>query len=416
MTDRSVAEATASPPERGAGYALFAATPAMIALLTALSALGQFATNIYLPSLPAISDDLTATLPQVQLTLSAFLGAFAVVQLLYGPVSDRFGRRPVLVLGILTYLAGCLICALASSVEMLIAGRVIQAAGAGAGIVVARAVVRDVFDGNDMAKVMALITIAFALVPGLTPLLGGILQDTLGWRATFFVTLLLGCVVFAAMLVKLPETNLAPLDRLDIASAIEGYGTVLRSATFVRYALSSAFVLGGLFAFFGGSPSLFIDHLGISATEYGIYPPMAVTGFVIGGIITRRLVGRISPDRVAAVGLCLLGAGAATMLILPLAGILHKYGITASMILFVTGLGVFMPTAMAAAIGAFPERAGTAAAMAGFMQMGAGALSTVLLGAMQGWLGILAFPGIMAAFTALAILLFAAMRRPGTTD
>jgi DHA1 family bicyclomycin/chloramphenicol resistance-like MFS transporter len=402
MTDAIHTTATARPAQ-----GLFRATAGMIALLTALSALGQFASNIYTPSLPAVARDLGASAGLVQLTLAAFLASFAAAQLIHGPLSDRFGRRMVLFAGLGVFLAGTAGCALATSVEALLAARVVQAAGAAAGIVIARAVIRDVFDGVELARVMALVTMAFALVPGLTPLLGGIVQDLAGWRPAFWLTLVVGAGLAAVAAVRLPESNLRPLDRLDLAGAMAGYARVLGDRVFARYALTVALVFASMSAFFAASPAVFIDRLGVSATEYGLYPPLAVTGFIIGGAVTRRLSGRIPADRLASVGLLVLAVSALAM-VATLAGVLvHKHVINAAMIVHVTGLGIFMPTAMAAAIGRFPERAGTAAAAIGCLQMTGGAIGAVGASALQGAWPLLAFPAVMAAASTLALAVFA---------
>jgi DHA1 family bicyclomycin/chloramphenicol resistance-like MFS transporter len=410
-----MAEATANAHAREASarpsQGLFRATTGMIALLTALSALGQFASNIYTPSLPAVARDLGASAGLVQLTLAAFLASFAVAQLLYGPLSDRFGRRGVLFAGLGVFLVGTAGCALAPSVSALLAWRIVQAAGAAAGIVIARAVIRDVFDGVELARVMALVTMAFALVPGLTPLLGGVVQDLAGWRPAFWLTLAIGAGLTAVAAAKLPESNLRPLDRLDLKGAMAGYARVLGDATFTRYALAVAFVFTGMSAFFAGSPAVFIDRLGVSSTEYGLYPPLAVTGFIIGGAVTRRLSGRVPADRLAGVGLLVL-AGSALAMLAVLGGLLvHKHVINAAMVVHVTGLGIFMPTAMATAIGRFPDRAGTAAAAIGCLQMMGGGAGALGASALQAAWPLLAFPAVMAAGSVLAVAVFT-VRRP----
>ncbi|RMD63273.1 MAG: Bcr/CflA family efflux MFS transporter [Alphaproteobacteria bacterium] len=389
---------------------LFAATPFMVMLLTALTALGQFASNIYLPALPAVARSLSVDMGRVQMTFTAFLAAFAFAQLMYGPLSDRFGRRPVLIFGILLYIAGSILCALAPAIGFLIAARILQAIGAAAGIVIARAVVRDVFDGPDLARVLALITIVFALVPGLTPLVGGILQDAFGWRAIFLATVALGLLVIAATALRLPESNLHPLPALRFGEAFSGYGAILKDPVFARYAVSSAFIIGAMSAFFAGSPAVYIETLGISATEYGFYPPLAVSGFIIGGAITRRLVRRVSYERITITGLAIMLVGASVMIGLPLVGLLHKHGLNLAIVIYVTGLGVFMPTAVAAALERFSDRAGSASAMVGFLQMAAGALSTAIVGVMQPSLPVLAFPAVMLCATVLGA--FALIGKP----
>jgi DHA1 family bicyclomycin/chloramphenicol resistance-like MFS transporter len=399
--------AAEGPPAASAGRPVLTADAATIALLTALSALGQFASNVYTPALPAVANGLGAPIGAVQLTLAIFLAGFALAQLVYGPVSDRFGRRPVLFAGLGLFALGTLGCALAPDVATLLASRLLQAVGAAAGIVIARAMIRDSFDGVELARVMALVTMAFALVPGLTPLLGGIVQDLAGWRWGFWLTLAVGLLLSALAARRLPETNRRPLAKLDAAAVASGYAATLGDRVFRRYALTVALVFASMSAFFAGSPDLFIARLGVSPTEYGLYPPLAVSGFLVGGAVTRRLSGRVPAERLALVGVAVMAASAAAMAAV-LAGVLvHKHVVNAAMVVHVTGLGILMPTAMAAALARFPERAGTAAATIGCLQMAGGALGTVAVSRLQETLPVLAFPSVMAAATLAALAVYA---------
>ena len=383
------------------------ATALMIALLAALMALGQFATNVYLPSLPAIRDEFASTDTLAQLTLTAYLVSFAVMQLFYGPVSDRFGRRPLLIYGTLVFAFGSVVCMLAPGMDVLILGRVVQAVGGAASLVVARAVVRDSFEGDQLQRVMALVSIFFALVPGLSPFVGGIIEAYAGWRWIFVLTGVAGLVVFLWMLRRIPETLHTPLPRLDLVSVFRGYGLVLKSSLFRRYALANGFIFGAMFAFFGGSPNLYIDILGVTPKEYGFYPPLASIGFAIGGFAVSRLTGRVSSVQICNLGLAVVIGGTAIGVLLPLLDIVHKHGFNLSVVIFVTGLGIFLPTAMANALQSVPDRAGTASAMMGFLQMGGAAAGSALVGLYQEQFPVLTYPVIMLAMTLLAAAVFA---------
>lgn len=402
----------------GPAHGMFAATAFMVALLTGLSALGQFATNIYLPSLPDIMSQFASTEAQVQVTLSGYLVAFGLFQVLLGPVSDRVGRRPVVLGGLAVYLLGSFLCTIAGSVDTLIAGRLVQGAGAAAATVVARSVIRDVFDGAEMARVMALISVVFALVPGLVPLLGGVIQDLAGWRVTFAVTFATGLAILLLTALRLPETNLRPLPRLHPAAIAGGYRIVLGNPQFLGYALSGGFVMGGVFAFFGGSPAVYIEIFGVSATEYGFYPPSAAIGFVVGGTIVRRLAGAVPAVRICMIGLAMVMTAAVLMAALPFTPAFHKFTVAATMVLFVSGLGVYFPTAMAAALQPFPERAGTAAAALGFFQMVFAGIAAYATGRWQEISLAHSFPSVMAicAVLALAAFVLLARREPGGQD
>lgn len=412
MTEEQTLPRPAAPPAgAGAGYGLIPASLFYVALLALLSAIGQFATSIYLPSFSAIAADLATTMPMVQLTLTVYLIVFAAAQLVYGPISDRWGRKRIVLTGTTIFLLGSVVCAAAPSIETMMAGRILQAAGASSGVVVARAVIRDVFAGAQLMRVMAVVAMIFALVPGFTPLIGGILQAVFDWRAQFVTAGLLAVALFAATVLRLPETNRQPLARLRLVDTLRGYAIVLRSRAFLRYTLSNGLVFGGLFGFLAGSPSVFIDHLGVSPTEYGIYPPITVVGFILGGMVTRRLAGQVRVAAIAMSGLGIVTAGCLVMVVLPEIGGFNRYTITATMIVYVTGLGVYAPMAISQALSLFGERAGTASSVVGFAQMTGGAAGTLAVAVLHGWFPVRAFPITMAAMTVAAFAVFLAIRR-----
>ena len=382
------------------------ATKGAILLLAAIAAIGQFASNVYTPSLPFVAESLDVTSVEAQLTFAVFLASFAVAQLVYGPIADRIGRRPVLFVGLALFLAGTIACAIAPSLGMLIAARMVQAVGAAAGIVVSRAATRDSFDGIELTKTLAAVTIAFALVPGLTPLLGGVIQSLAGWRAIFWVTLCVGIAVTFWAAIRLPETLVTKSEAISVRTVAWNYTIILKDRIFRGYALTVAMVFGSMSAFFAASPQLFISHLGVGPAEYGLYPPLAVSGFIIGGIITRRLAGKISARRIARIGLVIMTVALAMMLIMPLVGFVHKHTFNGAMILNVTGLGVFLPTAIAGALQRFPDKAGSAASVQGFVQMSGGALGAFSVGLVQSKLPILAMPLTMLTAVLIAWIVF----------
>lgn len=213
---------------------------------------------------------LKTDLPTTQLTLTAFLIAFAVTQLVCGPVSDRFGRRAMALAGLVIFVIGSAVAALAGGIAAVFAGRVLQALGAAASTIAARAAIRDCFDGAEVARVMALTTMVFGLVPGLAPLLGGALQDAFGWAAPLWSAALAGGIVLAATALWFPETIRVRLPSLDLGAALAAYAPILRSRAYLGYAATGALGLGALFAFLSASPAVYINHLGASATEYGV--------------------------------------------------------------------------------------------------------------------------------------------------
>jgi DHA1 family bicyclomycin/chloramphenicol resistance-like MFS transporter len=296
----------------------------------------------------------------------------------------------------------------------LIAGRVVQAAGAAAAIVMSRAITRDSFDGAALTRALATITIVFALVPGLTPLLGGVLEELSGWRSTFAAVAVVGAGALVAVFRSLDETLKSPARRLEFGTALTQYRDILRDRVFLGYTLAAGAVMGSLAAFFAGSPALLIETMGLSPLEYGIYPAISVLGFMIGGLATRKLANRVAPRRLARAGLVLLGLGAVLLFAFALFSALSRFGVAGAMVVHISGLGLFLPTAIAAALQRYPTRAGAAASLQGFLQMSGAALGVVLVSVLQGHVPMLAFSATMIVFTALAALALATL--PQSTE
>lgn len=340
-------------------------------LLTMLVALGPVSTDLYLPSLPAIGADLGADQPSVQLTLSGFLVAFALCQLIHGPLSDRFGRRPVLLGGLMVYLLASLLCMLAPSIEWLIAGRFLQALGACVGPVVGRAVVRDVYGRERAAKVLAYMGAAMALAPAIGPVLGGLLQQAFGWQANFALMSLFGAAAVAGTAVLLGETNtqLNPA-ALQPRRLLGNYRTLMRDRLYVGYVAMMTASYAGLFAFISGSSFVFIEHFELSETAFGFCFAAVVLGYMAGTLASGRLSGRITLERSATVGAVMTAVFGAAEAILAIAGVDSVAAVLVPMALYMVGLGFVLPNATAGAIGPFPAMAGAAAALAGFFSFG----------------------------------------------
>jgi MFS transporter, DHA1 family, multidrug resistance protein len=348
-------------------------------LLTFLVAFGALSTDLYLPALPALVAVFDTTVARMQLTLSVFMAGFAVAQLVYGPLSDRFGRRWTLIGGSLLYTAASLSCTLADSAEVLIAARFFQALGACCGPVVARAVVRDVFDRERTATVFAYMGMAMGLAPVLAPVIGGLLLETAGWRSMFLVQALLGVIAAGATAALLGETNLHRDEgALRPGRLIVNYATLLGNRVFVGHALVASFTFTGLFAFISASSFVLIDTLKLPPTVYGVCFASVAGGMMAGSFAAGRLSRRLGIDRMLRIGnACCLAAGTVG-LGLAVAGVLNVASVLAPMIVFMIGQGMTMPNAMAGAVGPFPRMAGLASALMGFLQMviasGAGAV------------------------------------------
>ena len=379
------------------------ATASTILLLAGMAAVGQFASNIYTPSLPSVAHDLGVSQAASQATLAVFLGAFAMMQLVIGPLSDRYGRKSILLIGLVVFLIGTFLCSTAVDYSNLLIGRIVQGAGAAAGIVVSRAMSRDNFEGAELARVLAAVTIASALVPGLTPLIGGVIEQGLGWRATFWITGALGLFLAAGVIQWLPET-LATHRQVSPLTEIAEYADILRDRVFWPNAMAVACAFASMSAFFSGAPAVMIGTLGISPIEFGLYPPIAVSGFVIGGIIARRVAANAVPRSMSLLGASIMLAGAVLLFVPPALGLLNKFLINGAMVVHVTGLGILLPASIAAALQRFPQKAGAAAAMQGFLQMSGGALGAAGVAALASILVDLSFPTVMFFATTISWL------------
>ena len=386
-------------------------TLGVILLLAAIAALGQFSTSIYVPSIPDMAEGLATSQRWVQLTITAYLVPVALFQLVCGPLSDRFGRRPVLIGGFAIFLAGTILCIAATEIGLLIAGRVLQGIGACAGLVVSRAVARDLFEGSALVRAVSIVSVAFAVVPGITPLFGGVIQDTMGWRATFIATAIAGLIVAWITIARLGETIRTRLDRLSIRAGAAAYRPILGSGSFQIYALVSACPLMGLFAFLAGGPVFLITDQGLSPSAFGLYPPIATTGFILGSILAHRFSGQVPIDRLILAGMALTVLGAAMAVFWQAVGVLDALTVLLCMWLFLCGTGIAVPLASAAAMHLFPDRAGSASALLGFQHMSGAMLGTLAVAALIDDLGSLAFPVVMLTAGMIGLLGFLAASR-----
>ncbi len=394
---------------------------AVTALLTALVALGPISTDLYLPSLPAMARSFGAPVGEIQLTLSVFLAGFAAAQLVYGPLSDRLGRRPLLLAGLSIYVLASIACALASSVDGLIAARFFQAVGACAGPVLCRAVVRDVHGREGSARILAYLSSAVALAPALGPILGGFLEVWWGWRANLLVLCLYGASGLAAAALMLPETNRHP----DASAARPGrmlanYANLIGYRAYLGYVLCASFAYSGIFGFISGSSFVLVDRVGLAPSDYGFCFGAVAASYMVGAFSAGRLSRRLGIDRLILIGSAVTSLGG-----IGLAGIgwadLGLRGwpgastIVAPMALYIIGAGLVLPNAMAGAIGPFPRLAGAASALLGFTQMAIAALVGIGVGHLHdGSERPMATAIVLAALAIPASFALFVRRRPGS--
>jgi DHA1 family bicyclomycin/chloramphenicol resistance-like MFS transporter len=373
-------------------------------LITALVAAGTFSTSIYAPSMPTLVDELETTTDLVKLTLTVFLVGFALGQLVYGPISDRFGRRPVLMGGLLVFCLGNLACVAAPDIETMIAGRFLQALGACSGPVLGRAVVRDVHGPQGTARVLAWIGAAMAISPALGPTLGGHLHVWFGWRANFALLTVLGMLLFVAVSMFLRETNprLDP-DGTDWLRLFGNFRVLLGDRHFAGWLLCGSLIFAGLYVYIAIAPFLFIDRLEFRANTFGLLTVFTTSCYLAGTVSAARLTRRISVERMVLAGSIAALVGGVLMFAFAIET-LSPVTILGPMMLFSYGMGLTLPNAMAGGMIPFPHMAGTASALLGFGQQGLAAAATVLAAAlpqhsalvMGGLIAALAFGALLA--------------------
>lgn len=381
----------------------------VIAFLTMVVALGPISTDLYLPSLPSIALDLKSDTAGVQLTLSVFLIGFAVSQLIYGPLSDRYGRRPVLLGALIIYLAATVACGLAASIEWLIGARFVQALGACAGPVVGRAVVRDVFGRDRSARVLSYMALAMALAPAIGPIIGGYLETGFGWRANFVALGIFGIIALAGIWILLPETNSAPnMSATRPGKLLSNYLFLARDPLYMGYVFLSTFSYAGIFSFISGSAFVLINTMGLSPSNYGLCFAAVVVGYMIGTYASGRFTRYFGINRMILIGTLFKCAGGFSGVALSICSELSVAAIVLPTVVFLIGTGLTMPNAMAGAIGPFPQMAGTASAFLGFTQMTVAAAVGIAVGhnSSDGSLGMMAALALvsLAAFLSFVVL------------
>ena len=364
------------------------ASVGFILLLAAVTAAGPVAMQIFLPALPMIQSSLHTSPGVAQLTLSLSMVAVAFSTLAYGPLSDRFGRRPVMLAGLLILAAGSVICVLAQTIETLIAGRLVQSAGGAAGMVLSRAIARDRFGPLGATRVISQLTLVMVAAPMVAPALGGVLADAAGWRATFVAVLGMSGLLWLLTLRGLPESHLvrAPSEVAKasaIANLLEPFRampSLLRSRAFSAIVLQTAFTSSIFFAFISGAPYVMAHTLHRPPTEYGFYFVIVSSGFMVGNLLVLRFGLRLPPRRLLQIGALITLCGPALLTGVVLLDALTPLWLFMPMFLGSIGSGGVMPSAQAAAINLFPERAGTASGVTGFLQMVFAATASQLVG------------------------------------
>ncbi len=341
----------------------------LIVLLAATSALGPAAMQILLPALPVIKETFEVSTEVAQLTLSLSMLAIALGTLFFGPLSDKYGRKPVMLFGLSITIAGSIFCFLANTIELLIAGRFIQAFGAAVGLVLARAIVRDVYGPQEAARVIATLVMVMVVAPMLSPALGGELMLRFGWEYVFIV-ITIACILISLLLIKnLPETLKEPVPFTGVAAMISNYALLFRSRAFCGYAFCVTFVSVLFFSFISAAPEIMVSVLKRPPNEYGYYFVMIPIGFMAGNYFARHFGRSMELNRMISIGAIIGFTGVTLAIALQLMGFHQPIALFAPIALAVCGNGIALPNAQAAAINEFPKFAGSASGLTGFLQM-----------------------------------------------
>jgi MFS transporter, DHA1 family, multidrug resistance protein len=374
-----------TPPER-----------AGLAVLVVISALQPFALNVLAPATPALAEAFSTDYATIQLTLSLYLTAVALTQLVVGPLSDRYGRRPCVLIGIGMFTFGALLAALAPSTGALLVARIVQGAGAGTAFALSRAIVRDTSEQDEAASRIGYLTMVMVLSPLFAPLIGGVIDARFGWRAIFVLMVLMGCGALLVAASRLPETRPRELSPMQFSDMFKGFAVLLPNRRFLGFALAMSFTSAAFFAFIAGAPYIVVDVMGKTPEVYGLYFMANALGYMAGNFVTGRYAKRVGADRMVGIG-----AALSVMAVIIEVLVMNMLPWTPAtlflpLVLNAIGNGLTLPCATAAALSVRPDIAGAAAGLVGALQLGIGAIMAFIAGAtVQIWppalIGIMGF-------------------------
>ena len=354
--------------------------PLPTVVLVLAAALGPFAMHLLVPAIPSLVADLAVPYGTAQLVVSVYLVGFSLAQLAYGPLSDRYGRRPLLLAGVGLFLVATAISTFARSIEALLVARALQAVGGVAGMVLSRAIVADCFGRDRAAAMLGYITTAIVICSLASPTAGGFLSSGWGWRAGFAALLPPAAFVLLVVHFRLPETNLTPHKSLSLTNLTRAYGALLRQRLFLAPALALALSSASWFAFVASMPFVVVSLLGRPASDYGLMIALVSVGYIIGNFLSGRFSVRFGTWRMMMAGIVVMTAAA---VLVPVGALLAPTSLLAlflPMMLMVLGGGLFMPNATATAITSGAHNIGAASGLIGFIQMSLSAVVTVAVG------------------------------------
>lgn len=351
-----------------------------ILVLVAVASIGTLALNIFIPSMPNLVKSLNTTQSMAQLTLTFYLLSLAFAQLIVGPLSDKHGRRPILLLGILVYIIASLASAFATNIETLVLSRVFQALGGCSGIVITRAIIRDIYSKGRAAGILGYITMVVSLAPMLAPILGAYLDEWAGWRGSFYFVAAFGVLIGFVALKSLHETNFNLIKTLNLKSMPKQYASLLREPEYMGYAFSMSFNNAVFFSFITGAPFIIADVMHLTPATYAIYFMLVSGGYMFGNFLVGRLAAFVGTNKMINIGNVAMTSGVIVAVYCYTLGFSHPILLFGPMGFIAISAGLISPNAIAGLLDVKPEIAGTASGLSGFLQMMTAALATFLVG------------------------------------
>ena len=360
-------------------YRAAARMPPPFWLLAAITMTGTAALHIFIPALPAIATAFKTSQHTAQLTITLYLVGMALGQLVYGPLSDRFGRRPILIWSQAIYLSGLLLALVAPSIGILLAARILQSVGSCGALVLGRAMVRDVAGSQNAARQLATLGLIMAITPAVSPAVGGLVSVWLGWRAIFALLALIVSMLLIIVLKRLPETNVAKISLPGPLALLMGYVTLWRTPSFRRFTIAGACSATSLYGFFAAAPFLLTRTMHQPPESVGFYCLLTVIGMMTGSFAARQMARRVSIIRAARLGNTLCVSSAVALSLISLTNQLNIFSLMAPLVTYAVGVGIVSPNTLAGLMNTHPERAGAASSLYGFLQMACGALFTLFV-------------------------------------
>jgi MFS transporter, DHA1 family, multidrug resistance protein len=353
----------------------------VLAVLSTLMGFASISTDLYLPAMPEMGRSLRADAGAIELTISGYLIGFSLGQLLWGPIGDRHGRRMPVAIGLLLFVIGSAGCAWSGSAWAMVGWRIVQAVGACAGVVLSRAMVRDLYDGNRAAQMLSTLMTVMAIAPLIGPFAGGQILALAGWRAIFWTLVGVGLLTLAALF-TLPETlpsarrNHEPLGR-----AIAGYGTLLRHRRLLCYAGAGGFFYAGIYAYIAGTPFAYITYYQVPAQLYGLLFSVGIVGIMAANLANSRLVTWHGSERLLTIGTTVAAIAGTALAVMAWTGFGGLWGLVVPLFFFITAAGFIIANSIAGALSDFPARAGAVSALVGAIHYGSGIVGSALVGA-----------------------------------